>query len=58
MIIYLLETRRGSPDAHIIKRYHEGKHYSVPDAIGRLFVNKGWAIEIPEEDIEGITVCP
>lgn len=51
MIVYMLETRRGSPDGFTVKRYHEGSYYEVPHTLGVIFLNNDWAIEIPEEDI-------
>jgi hypothetical protein len=51
MIIYMLETRRGSPNGFGAKRYHKGRHYDIPHTLAASFLKNGWAIEVPDEDV-------
>lgn len=51
MILYMLDSTRGSPDGHDVIRYMQGKHYEVPGALGVKFLRNGVAIKCPEEDL-------
>lgn len=53
-ILYMLESTRGSPDAFAVMRYMEGRHYDIPDSLAYRFIGAGKAIEVPDEDMDGI----
>jgi hypothetical protein len=50
MQITMLETRRGSEDAFTVRRFEKGETYEVADALGRRFLNAGWAYSAEAED--------
>ena len=53
MQIFMLETRRGSEDALVVRRFEKGRHYKVTELLGRAFIAAGWAIACRSESKEG-----
>jgi len=47
MHILMLETRRGSEEGFAVRRFEGGRRYEVADALARMFIRAGWAIESP-----------
>jgi hypothetical protein len=45
MHILMLETRRGSEDGFVVRRFEKGRHYDVADLLARMFIRFGWACE-------------
>ena len=43
MKITMLETRRGTEDGFLVRRYHEGETYEVTHALAVVFLRQGWA---------------
>jgi hypothetical protein len=43
MKIKMLETRRGSEDGFIVKRFEKGQEYEVADALAQTFLREGHA---------------
>jgi hypothetical protein len=43
MLVFMLETRRGTPDGFCIIRYHAGQEYDLPHSLAAKFLNEGWA---------------
>ena len=52
-LCYMLETKRGCPDAFTVTRYYQGKTYDLPQALAAAFINSGNALHLPEEDLHG-----
>lgn len=44
--VMMLETRRGSEDGFVVRRYFQGKVYDLSMELGVYFLRKGWALEI------------
>ncbi len=49
MLIQILETRRGSEDAHTVRRFHKGDVVDMADSEARRFLSAGWA-EVVQRD--------
>jgi len=45
MRIAMLETRRGSEDGFVVRRFEQGRIYDVADMLARTFIRAGWALE-------------
>jgi hypothetical protein len=45
MQITMLETRRGSENGQMVRRYEKGQTYEVAEMLGRSFIGSGWAME-------------
>lgn len=45
MLIFMLETRRGSEDGFAVRQFLAGMTYEVADTLARSFLRAGWAIE-------------
>ena len=43
MHIFMLETRRGSEDGFVVRRFHKHHRYDVADTLARAFIAAGWA---------------
>lgn len=39
----MLETRRGSEDGFVVRRFHKNHCYDIADTLARAFINAGWA---------------
>jgi hypothetical protein len=44
MQILMLETRRGSEDGCVVRRFYRGGVYAVAQALARHFIRQGWAL--------------
>lgn len=54
MRIKMLQTRRGSPDGFLSRRFYKGKTYNLPDSLACSFLRNGWAYNVePEIVAEG-----
>lgn len=51
MHILMLETRRGSEDGFVIRRFYRGAHYDVADTLARAFIREGWARACPDSPL-------
>ena len=43
MKIKMTQTRRGSEDGHVVKRFEKGQEYDVADTLARTFLRHGYA---------------
>lgn len=49
MDLLMLETREGSVNGRDINVYHADEVYSIPESLGKVFVEEGWAeIVLPD----------
>ena len=46
MLITMLETRRGSEDGFICRRFHKGITYFIADSLARAFLRAGWGVAV------------
>lgn len=44
MRILMLETRRGSEDGFVVRRFCRGLSYEVADTLARAFIRAEWAV--------------
>ena len=51
MKITMLDTRRGSDDGHIVKRFRKGTAYEVADGLARSFIRQGWAVAVESSSL-------
>lgn len=49
MLIKMLETRRGSEDGFVVRRFMQGETYDVADSLAKRFLNDGWAYNAEPE---------
>ena len=52
MRILMLETRRGSEDGFIVRRFDAGQTYELAQMLARRFIRRGWAIEHPQSTVQ------
>lgn len=59
MKIRMTRTTKGSPDAEGIRvlAYAAGTEYTVPEALGRAFVDGGVAVEVVDAPVEPAAVA-
>lgn len=56
MLVYMTETRRGSPDGFMVKRYEEARTYDLPHTLACTFLRMGAGIRLEEEDLPFLTL--
>lgn len=56
MKVKMLETRRGSEDGHVVRRFVKGETYDVAEMLAVRFLKNGWAYNVePEEEEDHLT---
>lgn len=50
MKIRMLETRSGSPDAHVVYLYAKGAELDLPQSMAAYFIKNGWAESLESSD--------
>ena len=51
MIIKMLYSKKGSPDGHIVRQYHKGETYDVPQSLAASFLNAGAAFNAEPDNM-------
>ncbi|MDE3037138.1 MAG: hypothetical protein KGJ21_01585 [Pseudomonadota bacterium] len=44
----MLDTRRGSEDGFVVRRFYKDCTYDVADSLAQAFIRAGWAIKLRE----------
>lgn len=58
MLIYIMETVRGSEDGFKVRRFHEGQTYDIAQSLAAGFIRNGKGLHLPEEDLPGFEMNP